>query len=87
MPILAVTTQSKYNNYLRNHIRPEFEKWRMKSVDTQAIQLLINRCDLGSAATQDLRNVISAVFTHAKAIGLWTKPIRASASKSGGSPT
>jgi integrase len=45
----------------------------MSAVDTQSIQLLINRCDLGSASKQDLRNTLSAVFAYAKIIQLWEK--------------
>ncbi|HKE28907.1 MAG TPA: tyrosine-type recombinase/integrase [Bryobacteraceae bacterium] len=73
LPLLAAPSQSKYKGYIDNRIKPAFGHMQMSEVNTQAIQLLVNRSNLSWAARNDLRNIISAIFTHARAIGWWAE--------------
>jgi integrase len=74
MPLLASSTRGKYTHYITKCIRPAFAKKLMHQVGTQEIQVLVNNAKLGWWAKQDLRNCMSAIFTHAKTIGLWSEP-------------
>jgi integrase len=73
LPLLASSTQGKYGHYLAK-IRTAFGKQQAHAVDTQSIQILINSSGLGWWARQDLRNCLSAVFTYAADLGLWSEP-------------
>jgi integrase len=67
LPTLAPATVDKYNGHLNRRILPAFANLRLFEIDRQRIQLLINTMSAMSfAARQDLRNVISAIFTYAR---------------------
>jgi integrase len=73
VPTLAASTQAKYTGFLNNRILPAFGKLELAKVDTPAVQILINQAStLGWYAKHDLRNTISAVFSYAKQVGLWS---------------
>jgi integrase len=87
VPQLAVPTQGKYRSCIENHIRPTFRHLRMCDIDPPMVAAWLNKAaepvtvtkgdkaiekpGLSWWARQDLRNVLSAIFTKATEWRLW----------------
>jgi hypothetical protein len=76
---LAASTQSKYRNHLKNHIRPAFESMMLCDLQPLVIQEWLNAKELSWATKTDIRNILSSVFTKAIEYGRWKVLIRSSA--------
>jgi integrase len=68
---LAASTQSKYRNHLKNHIRPAFESMMLCDLQPLVIQQWLNAKELSWATKTDIRNILSSVFTKAIEWGRW----------------
>ncbi|MEN6603727.1 MAG: tyrosine-type recombinase/integrase [Bryobacteraceae bacterium] len=87
VPQLAAPTQAKYRGCIKNYIRPAFRNMRMCDIDPPTVTAWLNhaaepvtliqsddmikKSGLGWWARQDLRNVLSAIFTKATEWRLW----------------
>ena len=78
---LAPGPRQKYLSLLNNHIVPAFGKLRLCDIGTQEIQVLINsKAEAGLSwwTRNDLRGIISGIFTKAADWGYWNGPNPAS---------
>jgi integrase len=76
VPTLGKATQDKYRHQLTNHIVPEFGLWKLVDITTEQIQAFLNRCEgkgLSWWTRNDLRNILSGLFTKAADWGYWTE--------------
>jgi integrase len=74
LPTLGAGTQAKYRTHIVNHIIPEFGKWKLSACGTEEIQDWLNRkskAGLSWWTCNDLRNIISSIFTKAEDWGYW----------------
>lgn len=74
IPTLRASTQAKYRSHCVNHILPAFGKWKLAAIGTEEIQgfLLQKEAEgIGWWARNDLRNIISSIFTKAEDWGYW----------------
>jgi integrase len=87
VPQLGAATQAKYRTHVENHILPAFGGLRMCDIDRPTVEAWLNdkakprtvklrnrtidRDGLGWWARQDLRNILSAIFTYAEECRLW----------------
>jgi integrase len=83
LPTLGRSTRDKYDSHIDNHILPVFGKAELADIDRQSIEAWLNReteihshgerefGGLGWWARQDLRNILSAIFSAATDWGLW----------------
>ena len=56
---------------MRNHIEPQFGSLRLMDIDTEMVQAWLNDSDLGWWARNDLRNIMSGIFSKAADWGYW----------------
>jgi integrase len=71
---LAASTRAKYENHLKNHIRPAFGELMFCDVSPLRIDDWLKekeKAQLSWATRTDLRNILSSVFTQAAAWGFW----------------
>jgi integrase len=76
---LAASTQEKYRNHLKNHIRPAFEKMMLCEVQPLLVQQWLDakgegqrgKDGLSWATKTDIRNILSSIFTKAIEWGRW----------------
>ena len=68
---LGAGTQQKYETHLRNHVEPQFGSLRLMDIDTEMVQAWLNDSDLGWWARNDLRNIMSCIFTKAADWDYW----------------
>lgn len=68
---LGAGTQQKYETHLRNHIEPQFGSLRLMDIDTEMVQAWLNDSNLGWWAKNDLRNIMSCIFSKAADWGYW----------------
>ena len=68
---LGAGTRQKYETHLRNHIEPQFGSLRLMDIDTEMVQAWLNDSDLGWWARNDLRNIMSGIFTKAADWDYW----------------
>lgn len=71
---LAASTRAKYENHLKNHIRPAFGELMFYDVSALRIDNWLaekEHAGLAWATRADLRNILSSVFTQAAAWGFW----------------
>lgn len=70
-PRLAYATIAAYSNIIKNHIKPRIGFYRLKNIDTPAIQGMINDIhlnhDFSKAFTKSILKVTKSVFHYAKA--------------------
>jgi hypothetical protein len=74
VPQLGAATQAKYRLQIENHIKPAFGKLRMCDIDQPMMETWLNqkeRDGLSWWTRQDLRNILSAIFTKAEAWKIW----------------
>lgn len=74
IPTLGAGTQKKYRFHLANHIVPRFGEWKLTDVSTEEIQGFLNdkkAAGLSWWTRNDLRNILSSLFTKAKDFGYW----------------
>jgi len=74
LPTLGEGTQAKYDSLLRNHLLPEFEAARLCDFDTHTIQAFLTKKTKDGASwfsRDDLRNLLSGIFTAATKWGYW----------------
>jgi integrase len=83
LPMLGSATRSKYETHIDNHILPVLGKAELADIDRHSIEAWLIReaskhvhgerefDGLGWWALQDLRNILSAIFSAAKDWGLW----------------
>lgn len=74
LPTLGKGTQDKYRCHLTNHILPAFGKLKLSDIGTEEIQHFLNQKKLAGLSwwtRNDLRNILSSVFTQATAWDYW----------------
>jgi integrase len=74
LPTLGKAAQLKYRSLLVNHIQPEFGARQLAQIGTEDIQDFLNRKkadDLSWWTRNDIRNVLSSIFTQAEDWGYW----------------
>ena len=83
LPTLGSATRSLYETHIDNHILPVFGEAELADIDRQSIEAWLAReaaphlhgehefASLGWWTRQDLRKILSAIFTAAKDWGLW----------------
>ncbi|MCL4841280.1 MAG: tyrosine-type recombinase/integrase [Bryobacteraceae bacterium] len=72
---LAPGPKQKYTSLLKNHILPEFGEKRLCDVRTDVVQVFLNRKAAGGLAwwtRNDLKGVISGIYTKASDWGYWS---------------
>ncbi len=74
VPTVGSSTREKYGCHLDNHILPYFTGKRLSEVDTESIQRFLN-CKIEEGlewwTRNDLRNLLSGIFTKAADWGYW----------------
>lgn len=82
---LAASTVAKYETHIRNHIRPAFGDLPLAAIDTRTVDAwLASKSRLSWATRQDLKNLLSGIFSKASDWGIWREPnpaLRASAGR------
>ncbi len=68
---LASSTQAKYSNHLKNHIRPAFSTMMLCDLQPLLLQQWIDAKELAWATKEDIRNILSSMFTQAIKWGRW----------------
>ncbi len=68
---LAASTQAKYKNHLKNHIRPAFEKLMLCDLQPLMLQQWLDAKELAWATKTDIRNILSSMYTKAIEWGRW----------------
>lgn len=74
VPLLGVATQKKYKTQIEKHILPAFGELRMCDIDAPSVEQWLSekeKSGLGWWTRIDLKGVMSAIFTTAKAWRLW----------------
>jgi integrase len=73
LPQLGVATQAQYRSQIENHILPAFGELRMCDVDRLRVEQFLNaKADtLGWWSRNNLRSIVSAVFSAARDWRLW----------------
>jgi integrase len=74
LPTLGKGTQAKYRQHITHHIQPEFGKYKLCAIGTEEIQDWLNRKDAAGLSwwtRNDLRNIMSSIFTKAYDWGYW----------------
>lgn len=74
IPTLSAGARAKYSGSLVRHILPAFGNKKLCDIDTQSVQEFLNvKKDEGLAwwTRNDLKNVISSIFTKAEDWGYW----------------
>jgi integrase len=74
LPTLGKAAQAKYRSLIVNHIASRFAKRQLSQIGTEDIQDFLNgkKTDgLSWWTRNDLRNVLSSIFTQAEAWGYW----------------
>lgn len=75
VPTLGARTRSKYECHIENHIKPAFGDLELCQITHEVVQQWLNqKANKGLAwwTRQDLRNILSGIFTQAEAWGLWS---------------
>ena len=68
---LGAGTRQKYETHLRNHVVPQFGSLRLMDIDTEMVQDWLNHSGLGWWARNDLRNILSCIFSKAADWDYW----------------
>lgn len=81
IPMLAVGAQAKYRSLLGRHILPGFRSMKLCDMDTEAIQAFLNSKQKEGLAwwtRNDLKNILSGIFSKADDWGYWSgrNPVR-----------
>lgn len=74
VPTLGKGTQEKYRLHIVNHIIPEFGTDKLLDITTERIQGFLNKKQkqgLSWWTRNDLRNILSGLFTKAQDFGYW----------------
>ena len=74
LPTLGQGTQAKYRQHITHHIQPEFGKYKLCAIGTEEIQDFLNRKESAGLSwwtRNDLRNILSSIFTKAYDWGYW----------------
>ncbi|HEY7306259.1 MAG TPA: tyrosine-type recombinase/integrase [Bryobacteraceae bacterium] len=77
LPTLGAGTQAKYRLHLTNHIVPAFGAKKLCEVTTEEMQIFLNAKaaeGLSWWTRNDLRNILSGLFTKAADWGYWKEP-------------
>ena len=73
---LAASTRAKYECHIKNHVGPAFKDLQLCEITTKRIDEWIQakaKSGLSWATRCDLRNILSGIFTQAKAMGFYPK--------------
>jgi integrase len=81
VPTLAAGAQAKYCCLLDGHILPAFQSMKLCDIDTEAVQTFLNgkaKAGLAWWTRNDLKNIMSGVFSKADDWGYWSgrNPVR-----------
>jgi integrase len=68
---LSASARAKYENHLRNHIKPAFGYLALCEVTPLLTQQWLDAKTLSWATKTDLRNILSSIFTQAIQWGRW----------------
>src|SRR5260370_39969567 len=81
VPTLAAGAQAKYCCLLERHILPAFRSMKLCDIDTEAVQAFLNgkqKAGLAWWTRNDLKNIMSGIFSKADDWGYWSgrNPVR-----------
>lgn len=68
---LGYATRCKYECHIKKHIQPRFGSSQLCEITSVAIQNWLDSIKLSWNTKTDIRNVLSGIFTQAKAKGYW----------------
>lgn len=71
---LSKSTQEKYESHLKNHIEPAFADLKLCDITTLLLSSWLQikeKVPMGYHTRQDLRNIVSSIFTQAADWGYW----------------
>jgi integrase len=74
LPTVGKAAQSKYRSLIVNHIAPVFGKRQLSQIGTEDVQDFLNKKKLEELSwwtRNDLRNLLSSIFTQAENWGYW----------------